>query len=179
MDKCELKQDLKKDVAQIYWLVLNLGRKTPKKVKAVRCHESVRIFYNVLKKLGYEVEIVNGGCLFSNGKEMAHSWLEYMIDCYGTSLLIETTPHLFFPDLSYTELICKMVIPPDDERRRRYHTIPDNLFFQVLKQRGDENIDEQLIKRYSTSIIRLMRSLKYRKKNKTANTTKRSDMICR
>ena len=161
MGKCKRKNDLEKDVAQIYWLILNLGRtqkkgKAPEKVKAVRCHESVRMFYNVLKNHGYRVEIVNGGYSLTDENMMQHSWVEYLVDDYGTSLIIETTPHLFFQDLSSEERVDKMVILPDDERRQKYHPLQDDLFFEVLKRRRVKKINEQLVKDYTSLITRLI-----------------------
>ena len=143
---------LKKDVAKIYWCMLKLNTS-----HGVRCHESARIFCNVLRSLEYRVEVMHGGYLLPDRQRMQHSWVENIMDVYGTSLLVETTPHLFFPDLSFREIIEKMIILPNDTRRKKYETVSSDLFFQVLNKKGIEKIDEQIIKVYSSTIIQLLR----------------------
>lgn len=162
MGKCKSVNELKKDVARIYWTLLKM-HKTNGKIIGVRCFESARIFYNVLKRLGYEVEVVNGGCALSDNDNMRHSWVEQIVDCYGTSILIETTPHLFH-DLLFQELVEKMIIPPDDERRKKYEFVEDETFLQVLKA-YDEEIDEDLIENYSSVLVEFFEKMK--KKAKT------------
>ena len=158
MGKCKSVKDLKKDVAKIYWTLLKM-EETDGKIKGVRCYESARIFYNVLKKLGYNVEVVNGGYVLSDNEKMRHSWVEQIVDCYGTSILIETTPHLFFPNLNFEELVEKMVIPPNDERRKKYKSLGDETFLQVLKA-YDEEINEDLIENYSSTLIKFFEKMK-------------------
>jgi hypothetical protein len=159
-------ENLRKHVAQIYLLLLSLHRNSTDNIKAVRCHESARIFYEVLKDLGYRVEVVNGGYSLSKKNRMQHSWVESVIDVYGTRLLIETAPHLFFPKLSFEELVGKMMIPPDDERRQKYFPVEDYLFLQVLKKRGVKDVDVDLVKSDSTLILK---ALNERKTKKFAN----------
>lgn len=152
-------EDLKKDVAKIYCVLLKMN-KTNGKIKGVRCLESARIFYNVLKTLGYNVEVVNGGYVLSDKEKMRHSWVEQIVGYYGTSILIETTPHLFFPDLNCKELVEKMVILPNDERRKKYEFVGDELFLQVLKN-YEEKINEKLIENYSSTIIEFFEKMKH------------------
>ena len=158
MGKYKSVKDLKKDVAKIYWALLKM-KETNGKIKAVRCHESARIFYNVLKTLGYNVEVLNGGYVLSDNEQMRHSWVEQIVDCYGTSILIETTPHLFFPDLNGKELIEKMVIPPNDERRKKYKSLGDETFLQVLEA-YDEEINGDLVENYSSTLIDFFEKMK-------------------
>ena len=154
MPKCYEKYELKKQVAEIYWLILKL-QKTNNGLKGIRCYESARIFYNILKELGYKVEIVNGGYILSDEKQMRHSWVEQIIDDYGTSQIIETTPHLFFPKLTFKELVGKMVISPDDEGGAKYCPISDDLFRKILEE-YQVIIEEQLVERYSSKIIQMI-----------------------
>lgn len=72
---------------------------------------------------------------------------------------METVPHLFFRGLPFKELISKMVIPPEDERSQRYVHIPDDLFSQLLKQRGVKSVDRQLVRHYSSLIIQKLKEL--------------------
>jgi len=53
-----------------------------------------------------------------------------------------------------------MIIPPNDERRQRYEAVSTDLFFQVMKKKGIENVDEQLIEVYSSTIIQSFRRKK-------------------
>jgi len=102
VEKMNKHRSLKRDTAKIYWCMRKLNPS-----HGVRCHESARIFCNVLTNLGYRVEVMYGGYLIPDGKRMQHSWVENIVDVYGTSFLIETTPHLFFPDLPFREIIEK------------------------------------------------------------------------
>ena len=158
MGKCKSVEDLKKDVTRIYYVLLKI-RETNGKINGVRCYESARIFYNVLKTLGYNVEVVNGGYALSGNDNMRHSWVEQIVDCYGTSILIETTPHLFFHDLKFEELVEKMVILPNDKRRKKYKSLGDETFLQVLKA-YDEEINEDLIENYSSTLIEFFEKMK-------------------
>lgn len=162
--------DLRKDIAKIYLLLLKIREKETGKIAGVRCYESARIFYNVLKAFGYDVELVNGRYILPEKDGMRHSWVEQIVDCYGTSLLIETTPHLFFPDLNFQELVEKMVISPNDSRRKKYETIRDDDFLQILKHYG-ESIDSQLIENYSSLIIKLWRKAGALRTRNTQETT--------
>ena len=153
---------LRRDIARIYFLLCNLRRISPQKVKAVRCHESAGIFCDVLRNLGYSVELVNGCYLLhdlSNGEGMQHSWVEMIIEPYGGMLLIETTPHVFFPELTFEELVDKMVIPPNDARKQRYIPLEDELFFRILEQLGIKSVDRLVIRYYSSLIIEKLKEL--------------------
>jgi len=156
MNECKPAENLKKHVVQIYLLLLDLHRDSTGHVKAIRCHESARIFCEVLRELGFKVEVVNGGYLLSEKKGMQHSWVEFAIDYYGTCLLIETVPHLFFPKLSLEELVAKMVILPDDERWQKYCLVEDDIFSEVLKKRRIKNVDMKLVRNYSALILRTL-----------------------
>lgn len=143
---------LKRDTAKIYLYMLKLSSS-----HGVRCHESARIFYNILSSLGYRVEVMHGGYSLPDGQRMQHSWVENIVDVYGTSVLIETTPHLFFSDLTLKEIIEKMIVLPNDGRRQRYEVVRDDLFFQVLKKKGIESIDKELIEDYTSKIQQLLK----------------------
>jgi len=156
---------LKKDVVRIYFLLCDLRRILPQEFKEVRCHESAEIFYEVLKNLGYtDIEIVNGFYLLSDspnrGRGKQHSWVEIIIPGPPTkSLLIETAPRQFSPELPLKELISKMVIPSEDVRRQRYAPMQDTEFFQILKQLGVKSAERQLVKLYSSLIIQKLKEL--------------------
>jgi len=158
MDKCKSLNYLKRDVARIYSELLKMNKKDGE-IIGVRCYESARIFYNVLKTFGYNVEVVNGGYALSDNDNMRHSWVEQIVDCYGTSILIETTPHLFFHDLPFKELVEKMVIPPSDKRREKYKSLGNETFLQVLKAYNEET-NEDLIENYSSKLIEFFEKMK-------------------
>jgi len=144
-------------VAKIYFFLLYVNKENGK-TKGIRCYESARIFYNVLKAFGHDVIVVNGGYIQSKNNRMRHSWVEKIVDCYGTTLLIETVPHLFY-DLEFAELLKKMIIPPNDTRREKYEAINNEDFLEVLRHYG-ENIDSQLIEKLSLSILHYLQNEK-------------------
>lgn len=119
------------------------------------CHEGTGIFYNVLKKFGYKVEVVRGfysSPYLDNGERRQHSWVENIIDPYGY-IIIETVPNQVFPELSPKEQIRSMIILPDDEKRQRYYPIQESLMKKILGKSG-VNIDKKTIYRLSHTIIK-------------------------
>lgn len=126
----------------------------------LRCHESARIFYNILRRYGYNVSVVDGFYVH-NGKKLLHSWVEF------TNLLetkiIETTPQQVFPQLFAKKPSQSLVIPEDDERFPRYYPLSNDEFSEECKIENVQ-IDENQVRHLSEMISLAVEKLLKRKK---------------
>lgn len=113
------------------------------------CHTGAGVAYNILKKLGYNVEERKGAYSsphLNNGKKTQHSWVELILDPYGLSILIELVPSQMFPELSPEEQSKNFILPPDDEKRKRYERMPESFMKEVF-EKARVKIDKEYIER--------------------------------
>lgn len=157
MVKHEMGKDLEKDVHLIYCIIAQYFDSFP------RCHESARIFCNVLKRYCYKVEVVNGfysSPHFHDGEELLHSWVEVFntYPIYRTRKIIEASPHQVFPELSPEEQTRSLVISRNDKKFGRYRYIPDSMFLEYCKKRRVQ-IDTNLIELRSKFILQCLKKI--------------------
>ena len=115
------------------------------------CHEGAEIMYNVLKKLGYKVEVVMGfysSPHVNKGEVIQHSWLEKTLNIYGHKTIIETVPEQVFPELNPKEKARSTIIPPNDKKQDRYHPIEESRMKEILRNSG-VHIDKEVIRHLS------------------------------
>ena len=144
IEKYKAGKNLEHDVSMVFLAILHYNFDS-----FLRCHESARIFYNVLKKYGYNVAVVDGFYIY-NERKMLHSWVK-LVDLRGTKI-IETMPQQVFPKLLAEVPSKSLVVSPDDERFTRYHPAPPNIFWESCEMRN-LRIDENLVKRLSEEIF--------------------------
>lgn len=129
----------------------------------LRCHESARIFCNILRRYGYDVEVVDGVYVHDK-KKLPHSWVEF-IHLYETKI-IETTPQQVFPNLSrkerVRELLGSLVISQDDERFTRYDPRSEEWFLEFCRN-NNIRIDENHVRLLSECIFQSMRKVAVKK----------------
>jgi len=147
-------ENLKQDVWTIFRIILRGNFDS-----FLRCHESARIFCNILERFGYDVEVVDGFYVYDE-KKLWHSWVEF-VDLYET-IIIETNPQQVFPNLSGTELLKSLLISQDDERFTRYCPISKKEFLEFCKNNNIQ-IDENQVKLLSEVIFQSMKKVIVRK----------------
>lgn len=126
----------------------------------LRCHESARIFRNILKGYGYNVSVVDGFYIHS-GKKQLHSWVEFTN--LPETKIIETTPQQVFPQLFAKKPSQSLVISEGDERFLRYYPLSIDEFSEKCRIENVQ-IDENQVKHLSEMISLAVEKLLKRKK---------------
>lgn len=115
------------------------------------CHVGALIFFNILKRFGYKVEVVRGyysSPYLHKGKRVQHSWAENIINISGLSEIIETTPDQMFPELDPEERVKSIIVPPDDKKWIRYNPVSEHLMREIFQASG-VRIDKKRIQHLS------------------------------
>jgi hypothetical protein len=163
---------LRKDVLTVYWSLDEIDRIEHGKSLGLRCHESARVFQNILLELGNEnIEVIDGRFVNLNNKGMTHSWVEKIFDSIGSSVLIETTPNnpFIYPVIDKSDIIEKMVILPWDKRISRYEPSDTKIILDYIKQKN-EPLKVKQIEDLIEKIIAYLRQKNYLKLNTYAQT---------